>query len=177
MKWRRCSKRLPLGAKLKCVLLQFGYFNRQTFSTAAPFFERLTAFFTKYAARMPLACEIRNKNWLGADYFELLRTHRVSAALVEHAWLPPINALAEEFDVGTGPLVYVRLIGDREGIEKITQTWGAVVVDRSDDLRRIAQALRRIASRAEVLVFINNHYAGHGPATCRLMREYLTAAT
>ncbi len=165
----------PLGAKLKCLLLQFGYFNRQAFASAQPFFERLAAFFRKYAARVPLACEIRNKSWLNADYFDLLRTHRVSAALVEHAWLPPVNALVDEFDVCTGPVSYVRLIGDREGIEKITQKWGEVVVDRATDLRRIALALRQIAARAEVLVFINNHYAGHGPATCRALQEQVAS--
>ena len=62
------------------------------------------------------------------------------------------------------------LIGDREGIEKITTTWEKPVVDRTADLRRVAQALRQIAQRAEVLVLVNNHYAGHGPATCRELR-------
>lgn len=160
----------PLGPKLRCVLLQFGYFNRAAFAGPRPFFARLDAFLGRYAAQVPLACEIRNRAWLTADYFGLLRRHGVAAALVEHAWLPPIEQLMERQDVVTGPLAYVRLIGDRAGIERTTQTWDRVVVDRSADLRRVAAALRRIAERAEVLVFINNHYAGHGPATCRDLR-------
>lgn len=160
----------PLGPKLATLLLQFGYFNRAAFSGPRPFFERLRAFFAQYAGRVPLACEIRNRQWLTADYFALLREYGVAAALVEHAWLPPMERLIEQHDVVTGRHVYVRLIGDREGIEKTTTTWDRCVIDRTADLQRVAAALRRIAARAEVLVFINNHYAGHGPESCRQLR-------
>jgi uncharacterized protein YecE (DUF72 family) len=85
----------------------------------------------------------------------------VVAATVEQARLPPIDALAEQYDVVTGPFAYARLLGDREGIEKVTERWGEIVVDRTSDLQRVAHALREIAQRAEVLVFVNNHYAGH----------------
>lgn len=166
----------PLEQKLRCLLLQFGYFNRGAFAGAGAFFDRLAAFFEKYAARVPLACEIRNRNWLTTDYFDLLRAHRVAAALVEHAWLPPINELTERQDVVTGPFVYARLIGDREGIEKVTTQWDKVVIDRTSDLQWVAGALRRIAARAEVFVFVNNHYAGHGPATCRTLQALTTGA-
>jgi uncharacterized protein YecE (DUF72 family) len=165
-----------LGPKLKSVLLQFGYFNRATFSGPRPFLARLESFFAKYAARLPLACEIRNRTWLGPDYFGLLREHRVATALVEHAWLPPIEHVIEQHDVATAPYVYVRLIGDRAGIEQVTTTWERVVIDRAADLRRVAAALRRIAASAELLVFVNNHYAGHGPQTCRDLARQLEAA-
>jgi uncharacterized protein YecE (DUF72 family) len=164
-----------LGPKLCAVLLQFGYFNRKAFAAPGPFLQRLAAFFGQYASRLPLACEIRNRNWLSKDYFALLREHHVAAALVEHAWLPPISDLIERHDVATGPNVYVRLIGDRAGIEKITTKWDKVVVDRSSDLRRIAETLRKIAQRADVLVFVNNHYAGHGPESCRQLRVAVAA--
>lgn len=162
-----------LGPKLRAVLLQFGYFNRQAFTSPRQFFDRLDAFLTQYAAQIPLACEIRNRAWLKPDYFDLLRSHSVSAALVEHAWLPPVEQLLDEYDAVTGPLSYVRLIGDRKGIEEVTTTWERVVVDRSDDLVRVAGAVRQAAERAEVLVFINNHYAGHAPETCRVFRADL----
>jgi uncharacterized protein YecE (DUF72 family) len=166
----------PLKPKIRCLLLQFGYFNRTAFGSARPFFERLDAFLTRFARRIPLAVEIRNKNWLGAAYFDLLRAHGVVAALVEHVWLPPVDRLVATHDVVTGPFAYFRLIGDREEIEKTTKTWGKVVVDRSADLRRVAGAMRRVAERTEVFVFVNNHYAGHGPATCRQLGDALNAA-
>jgi len=163
----------PLGDKTLCVLLQFGYFNRQTFASAAPFFERLAAFLAKYVGRVPLACEIRNKNWLTGDYFALLREHRVVAALVEHAWLPPIDRVIEQHDAVTGPFAYVRLIGDRKKIELTTKTWERTVLDRSAEMPRIAGTLRHLAERVPVYTFVNNHYAGHGPATCRDLKTEL----
>jgi uncharacterized protein YecE (DUF72 family) len=166
----------PLGEKTLCVLLQFGYFNRKMFSAPRQFLERLDAFLGRYARRVPLACEIRNKNWLGRDYFDLLRRHNVAATLVEHAWLPPINQVVEQHDVVTGPLSYVRLIGDRKGIEEITRTWEKTVIDRTADLRRVAAALRKITERVPVYTFANNHYAGHGPDTCRQLREAIGAS-
>ena len=172
----------PLGPKLKSVLLQFGYFNRTAFAGPRPFFERLAAFFDKYAGRLPLACEIRNRQWLTTDYFDLLRAHRVATALVEHAWLPPIEELIARQDVATGPYVYVRLIGDREGIEKVTTSWDKIVVDRRADLARIAGAMRELADglrrahpRAERCIFVNNHYAGHAPESCRQLRAAVAA--
>ncbi len=152
------------------MLLQFGYFNRATFRSAKPFFERLNGFLREYADRVPLAVELRNKNWLTGVYFDLLRSHKVAAALVEHAWLPPIDPVVEQHDVVTGPFSYVRLIGDRKGIEEITKTWDRVVLDRSADLRRVARAIRQIAPRVPVYTFVNNHYAGHGPESCRQLR-------
>ena len=163
----------PLRAKTLCVLWQFGYFNRKAFASATPFFEQLAAFLVQYAGRTPLAVEIRNKQWLSADYFDLLRRHGAAAALVEHSWLPRIDRLIEEHDVITAPFSYCRLIGDRKGIEQVTETWDRPVVDRTEDLTRVAAALRRIAQRVPVYTFANNHYAGHGPDTCRRLRELI----
>ena len=167
----------PLGEKTRCLLLQFGYFNRAAFPSAKPFLDRLDAFLTSYAGRIDIAVEIRNRYWFTRDYLDLLRAHRATAALVEHAWMPPVDQLAAKFDLLTGPFSYVRLIGDRQGIEKITKTWSKTVVDRSQDLRRIAGTLRQIAQRDDTYVFVNNHYAGHAPTTCRELRSTLDGAS
>lgn len=161
----------PLGSKLRAVLLQFGYFNRQAFSGPREFFDRLDAFLSRFAGQVPIACEIRNRGWLKPAYFDLLRMHNTAATLVEHAWLPPIDRIVADIDVVTGPFVYVRLIGDRKGIEEITKKWDEVVVDRAPDIERVARAVRTAANRAEVLVLVNNHYAGYAPETCSLVRE------
>lgn len=157
----------PLKSRTLCVLLQFGYFNRGAFASAGPFFERLTAFLAKYGTRVQFAVEIRNKNWLTRDYFDLLRSHNAVCTLVEHAWLPPLDQLIQKHDVVTGPFSYLRLIGDRDAIEKITKTWERVVIERDADLERVAASIRQLATRTEVVTFINNHYAGHGPEICR----------
>lgn len=163
----------PLGEKLSCVLLQFGYFNKKAFATAGPFLKRLETFFADNEDRVPLAVEIRNKNWLSNDYFGLLKQHHVSTAVAQHVWMPPMTKMLRDYDVKTGPLVYVRLIGDRKGIEEQTTTWDKVVIDRDTEMREIATAIGALGPNVPVVVFANNHFAGHGPATARRFREIL----
>lgn len=156
----------PLGDKLLVVLLQFGYFNRKAFSGSRAFLDRLEAFLEGWPRGIPVAVEIRNKNWLGPDYFALLRRRRAAAALAEQLWMPPLETILEKYDVRTGDLLYLRLIGDRKAIEAITTTWDRVVIDRTDRYRAIANALRGIIKDTDVVTFVNNHFAGHGPAGC-----------
>jgi uncharacterized protein YecE (DUF72 family) len=76
----------------------------------------------------------------------------------------------------TTDFVYVRLLGDRKEMEAITVTWEREVIDRERSLERWAELLARFA-QLELLtwVFVNNHYAGHAPATVRRLRELFEA--
>jgi uncharacterized protein YecE (DUF72 family) len=162
----------PLGEKLRCALVQLGYFNRKTFATPGDFYKRLDAFLARSADRLPLAVETRNRNYLRPEFFELLARHNVSFAAADHVWMPPVSQIIAEHDVLTGPLVYLRLIGDRKGIEEITTTWDKVVLDRGDVIASIVESLRRVMPRAELAAFINNHFAGHAPTVARaFLRE------
>ena len=87
--------------------------------------------------------------------------------------MPTPVQVAERIDPVTGPFAFVRLIGDRESIEKITTTWDKIVVDRSAELAESARVIAALARRVPVVVFANNHYAGHGPATVRALRALL----
>jgi uncharacterized protein YecE (DUF72 family) len=168
---------LPLGEKLDCALLQLGYFNRQAFATFDEFLDTLDPFLAAWPhEKVPLAVEIRNPRWVHADLMTVLRAHGASYTLTDQSWMPRPWEVVEKLDVVTGPLVFVRLLGDREGIEKITTTWDRVVVDRSQDVDRLAAVLKELSARARVLVFANNHYAGHSPATVRMLRERLGLA-
>jgi uncharacterized protein YecE (DUF72 family) len=72
----------------------------------------------------------------------------------------------------TADFVYVRWLGDRHGIEKMTQVWDKAVIDRADDLRNWAGLFRQFVARnLKVYAYANNHYAGHGPATVKLFWE------
>jgi len=156
----------PLGSKAYCLLLQFGYFNKRAFRHAHEFFDRLDNFLQKYPGPVPLAVEIRNRAWLTPEFFRLLQSHRTAYCLADQAWMPPAEEVLARHNVLTGDFLYVRLIGDRAGIEKVTKTWDRVVVDRTEAIRRLVAALAGIVPRSDIVVFINNHYAGHAPASC-----------
>ena len=78
----------------------------------------------------------------------------------------------------TADFAYVRLLGDRHGIEKKTKTWDRIVEDKSERLERWSGVISEITSRPSVrsvLAFSNNHYAGHAPATSRELASLLGA--
>jgi uncharacterized protein YecE (DUF72 family) len=164
----------PLGAKTSCALLQMGYFNRGAFGSLEEFLDVLDAFLETWPHReVPLAVEIRNPRWVGSEFAAVLKRHQVALTLTEQKWMPTPAQVAERIDPVTGPLAFVRLIGDREAIEKVATTWDKVVVDRSAELAETAGVIRTLAARVPVAVFVNNHYAGHAPTTVRALRALL----
>ncbi|CAN5821635.1 DUF72 domain-containing protein [soil metagenome] len=164
----------PLGAKLSCALLQLGYFNREAFRAVDEFLEVLGDFLATWPhPAVPLAVEIRNPRWVGPELANLLRTHQTCLTLTEQSWMPSPKQIAGRIDPVTGPLAFVRLLGDRQGIERITTTWDRCVLDRSAELADTAEVVRTLARRVPVLVFANNHYAGHSPETARQFRTVL----
>ena len=71
----------------------------------------------------------------------------------------------------TADFTYVRLLGDRRGIEEKTKVWNRVIVDRKASLSEWVKYLRRVVGRGvRALVYANNHYAGYGPETTRMFQ-------
>lgn len=153
-----------LGDKLGSLLFQFGYFNKTAFATGEDFLAVLKPFLKKLPTGYRFALEIRNKAWLNAEFADLLREHRVALVLQDQIWMALPSAMA--FDYYTADFTYVRLLGDRQGIEKLTKTWDKVIVNRSKELRSWVDVCQQATHRGvSVWVYINNHYAGHAPAT------------
>jgi uncharacterized protein YecE (DUF72 family) len=156
-----------LEEKLLCCLLQFGYFNKQAFPSLDDFLQRLEPFLSAWPKDVPVAVEVRNKNWMVPKLIDCLRAHGAIWALADQAWVPSPLSLVKKFDSVTGPFAYLRLLGDRAEVEKRTPTLDHTVIDRSDQLEADAQAIRLLRERVPVLVFANNHFAGYAPDTIR----------
>ncbi len=166
-----------LGEKLAAMLLQFPYFNKKAFPKPAAFVERLAGFLPKLPKGKRFALEIRNKNWVSEEFLNLLREHKVAFALIDHPWMPRPAELFERFDPITAEFAYIRLLGDRYGIEEQTKTWDKVIVDHTREVQDWVGICQRLVRRGvEVLVYANNHYAGHAPATVRMIVEALGEA-
>jgi len=153
-----------LGDKLGPLLLQFPYFNKEAFKTGDEFTARLKPFLKTLPKGHRFAIEIRNKNWLSAAFADLLREHGVALALQDQSWMPLPSGMA--FDYLTADFTYVRLLGDRKGIEKQTKVWDKVIVNRSKELHSWVDVCQQISRRgAKVYVYVNNHYSGYAPKT------------
>jgi uncharacterized protein YecE (DUF72 family) len=155
-----------MGEKLGPVLFQFGYFNKTAFKSGKEFLARLEPFLKKLPKGYRFAVEIRNKQWLTAEFFDLLRAQKVAYALIDQAWMPRVSEIFEKFDPITADFTYVCLLGDRKGIEQKTKVWEKVIVDRTRELRSWVDVCGRTTRRVvQTFVYVNNHYAGFAPAT------------
>jgi uncharacterized protein YecE (DUF72 family) len=165
-----------LGPKLLCVTLQFGYVNQDVMPSQSAFLERLDPFLAKWPKDVALAVEVRNKWWMNDTLGACLRRHGVVWVLPEQAWMPHPLEVVARLDAVTGPFAYVRLLGDRQAVDDLTPTLDHVVIDRTEEMRKTAQAITRLARRVPVVTFVNNHYAGYGIATARQLRALVDEA-
>jgi uncharacterized protein YecE (DUF72 family) len=167
-----------MGAKLGPLLFQFGYFNKTAFKSGKKFLARLAPFLKGLPKGYRFALEIRTKQWLTAEFFDLLREHKVAYALIDQAWMPRVSEIFEKFDPITADFTYIRLLGDRKGIEKQTKIWDKVIVDRSMELMSWVNVCQRTMKRGvSTYAYVNNHYAGFAPATVEQFEKLWKTAT
>lgn len=126
----------------------------------------LAAFLPKLSKDFRYALEIRNRKWLGPEFYDLLRTHNIALALIDHPWMPKLEEITADF-------TYIRWLGDRKqiesdfshlrfGREREYQWWG----------RRIVAFLER--DDIDIFGYFNNHYQGHSPTSIHLFQETLS---
>ena len=160
-----------LGPKLGPMLFQFGYFNRSFFTSRAQFIPRLKPFLRKLPTGHKFAIEIRNKHWLTAGFFKLLREHNVAYALTDQSWMPGPNEIFAKVDPITADFTYIRWLGDRKGIEQVTKVWNRIVVDRTAEMTSWVDVCTKTLKRGvTIYAYFNNHYAGFGPASVEMFR-------
>lgn len=162
-----------LGKRCGPLVLQFPHFAARDF--APRFLERLDRFLGHLPAPFRYAVEVRNREWLAKPLLDVLRNHRAALVLADQARMPHADEI--DFDPVTTDFVYVRLLGDRQLIEAVTKTWEREVIDRGERLARWAQVLAKLEARGlSGFVFVNNHYAGHAPATLRRLQALFDRA-
>jgi uncharacterized protein YecE (DUF72 family) len=163
-----CRALEPLGPRLGPVLLQFPYFNRQTFPDDALFLNRLRSFLPGLPREFRWALEIRNRSWIGPELLDLLRASSVAFTFISHPWMPEPEEYERPADLITAPFSYIRWLGDRHRIEELTTSWDQTLVDRTDDLKKWVGVVRTLEPLVkDIFAFANNHYSGHSPATLR----------
>jgi uncharacterized protein YecE (DUF72 family) len=168
------------GDKLGVVVVQCRYFRSAEGMSAERFAERRAPFLRLFPQEMRVAVEVRNKALWRPPVLQVLREQGRALVVIDHPWMDPPERIAARDDLTPAPFAYVRLLGDREAIEKVTTKWGETVVDQSSRLANWADWVARTLDEGrDVWVAANNHYAGHGPATIeeleRRVREKLGA--
>jgi uncharacterized protein YecE (DUF72 family) len=112
-----------LGEKLGPLLIQFPWFPDTAFLELDVFLARLLPFLDRIPKGYLFAVEIRNKAWLVPRLADALRERGVALALIDQSWMPRPAEWFEHFDPITADFTYIRRVGDRKGIERLTKTW------------------------------------------------------
>jgi uncharacterized protein YecE (DUF72 family) len=162
-----------LGEKLGPMVFQFPFFNDSVFSSPVQFVSRLQAFFKKLprASRFRFGVEIRNKYWLKPRLLDLLRQNNIALVLQDQSWMPHPKELGN-YDLITADFSYIRWLGNRKDIEKLTTVWNSTIIDRTADLQTWVDVCEKIQKRGITqYVYANNHYSGFAPATVELFRS------
>lgn len=171
-----------LGSRLGPMLLQFPYFRRDSGVDVQTIVQRLDPFLARHrelttsAAR--IAVEVRNKAFLKDELYAVLERHGAALATIDHPWMPdPEDMLRrmEERAQRPGGFAYLRLLGDRKGIERITKKWGREVIDQSWRIAVWVHWMLAMRQHGDVFVFANNHYAGHAPQTIAQIEARIAA--
>ena len=161
-----------LGKRLGPLLLQFPRFHPDSMGGASGFRDRLARFLEGFPDSFQVAVEVRNAEWLDESFAKLLGKYKVAPVLVDRVHMPHGAAVADLLHASQAPFAYVRLLGDRARIEKITTSWDREVIDWAANLERWSELLVRLSERqVPTFVFANNHYAGHGPTSIRRLAK------
>jgi uncharacterized protein YecE (DUF72 family) len=166
-----------LDEKLGPMVFQFPFFNDTLFTTPVQFESRLRAFFKKLprVSDYRFAVEIRNKYWLKPRLLNVQRENNVALVLQDQSWMPHPKEL-ENYDLITADFSYIRWLGNRKDIEKLTTTWNSTIIDRTAELQSWVDVCEKIQKRGITqYVYANNHYSGFAPATVELFRSLCKA--
>ncbi|MBN1549973.1 DUF72 domain-containing protein [bacterium] len=163
-----------LDMKLGPIVLQFPYFNKSVFSEPSQFLNRLDLFLGWLPVGYRYAVEIRNRNYLLPEFFDVLRKHGSAFVLADISYMPHPIEIFEKLDLVTADFVYVRLIGNRKAVEEKSHSFDRIVIDQSSRLKQWAEILIEfISQHMTVFMYANNHFAGHGPASIRQLVQLI----
>lgn len=161
-----------LGDKLGPLLFQFPRFDTDVFATLDEFLAVLDPFLRELPRGFRFALEVRNREWLQPRLLDRLRARNVAFAWNDLHRMPRPEQVLRRLDPVTADFVYLRWLGDRYGIERLTQRWDRTVVDRSREIAGWAEICRDLRDRELAIYgYVNNHYAGHAPATVRSLLD------
>ena len=156
-----------LGTKLGPILIQCG----PDFSPIER--DALEAFLPLLPSDVRFAIEFRQKYGITPEHLDLLREHRVALALSDGRWIPR-KWLLELCERPTTDFAYVRWMGPDRAITDYSH----VQVDRSAELDAWAAMIPVLQAQARTgYGYANNHFAGHSPATIRMLQQRLGLPT
>lgn len=164
----------PIHVKLGPLMFQFEYLNKQKMSGLNEFTERFGRFIDQLPKDFQYAVEIRNPNYLKTDFFDFLKSKRLSNVFLEGYYMPPFLEVYRKYHKSLISPYIFRLHGPgREDIEKISgEQWNKIYIPRDETLNSFADIIRRLLDEdVEIYINVNNHYEGSAPLTIQRLKD------
>lgn len=122
----------------------------------------LRSFLSELPRDRRFAVEVRNKELLGDELYNLLREANAALVLADKPFVHSVEVTAD--------FVYIRWEGDRK---KVAGTLGKVEADRTEDISKWAQIVRRFLDRRiEVFGYFSKYYSGYPPADVKKLLAF-----
>ncbi len=129
----------------------------------------LAAYLPGLPRDMKFAVEFRQRGWIHEGVLALLAEHRVALVLADSRWIPRRTMMLLA-DKPTADFAYVRWMGPNRDLVDYSR----LQVDRTKELEAWAKILRPLAARLRTVYgYANNHFAGHSPASVRMLQGML----
>jgi uncharacterized protein YecE (DUF72 family) len=120
-----------------------------------------------------LAIEFRQRDWIHEGVLALLAERGVALALSDARWIPR-RTMLQLAERPTADFAYVRWMGPNRDIVDYSR----VQYDRTRELESWSDALLMLIQKVSAVYgYVNNHFAGHSPASARQLQRLLGQRT
>ena len=152
-----------LGPKLGPILMQLGP------DFAPSELPALASFLPIIPRDVRVAVEFRQRGWIHDGIIALLAEHNVAVAFVDARWIPRKTMMTLAVRP-TSDVAYIRWMGPNRDLVDYSR----VQVDRGRELEAWAAVIAGLANRVKTVYgYVNNHFAGHSPASARELQRLL----
>ncbi|MGE5570296.1 MAG: DUF72 domain-containing protein [Rhodospirillales bacterium] len=166
----------PYRARVAVLIFEFGAFARTAYSHVREFVRDLDRFLALLPRQFRYSVEIRNPEFLGPDYFHLLRSHGV--AHVFNAWtrMPELGVQLRLPDAYTADYTVCRALLRRgrpyEEAVRLFSPYEEIKDPNPEGRQAIRDLIESSRSdRRMAYIFVNNRFEGNAPRTIEAIAE------
>jgi uncharacterized protein YecE (DUF72 family) len=159
-----------LRGKRGVIIFEFSTFHPAGGVTAAGFIEMMDRFLARLPRGYAYAVEIRNRDFLSADYLAMLRTHGVAHVFNNWTRMPAVIEQTQIAGILTAPFAAVRSLlkpgRTYEEAVRLFQPYETVKEENPQARLGVAEAVKRCVIEGKTLfAYINNRVEGNAPKT------------
>jgi uncharacterized protein YecE (DUF72 family) len=146
--------------------------------SAEEFCSRLDGFFGQLPKDFRYAVEIRNVGLLGAEYHDVLTTHRVAHVYNHWSYMPPLAEQDTRMGSFTAPFTMLRLLTplkmSYEAAKKRAEPYTKIVEELLQMRRETVDVVHRaVTENRSAYVLVNNRSEGNAPLTVQALVDAL----